>query len=110
MQAPRSLPPCPCGPVPPALLSPQAGSRSSPLLPFGPAMNTKRTNWPAERPDTQPLTLKVTIPAKAVPLFKALVEVTRARSPEDFAAWALCKGMTSDEAMTRFDDLVNDLL
>jgi hypothetical protein len=56
------------------------------------------------------LTLKVTIPANVVPLFKALVEVTGAESPESFAAWALCRGLTSEEAMSQFDDLVNELL
>lgn len=56
------------------------------------------------------LTLKVTIPAKVVPLFNALVAVTEADSPESFAAWAICKGCTSEEAMKQFDDLVNDLL
>ena len=55
-------------------------------------------------------TLRVTIPAKVVPLFKALVEVTEAASPECFAAWAICKGCTSEEAMDQFDQLVNDLL
>ena len=56
------------------------------------------------------LTIKVTLPAKVVPLFNALVAVTEADSPETFAAWAICKGITSEEAMKLFDDLVNDLL
>lgn len=56
------------------------------------------------------LTLKVTIPANVVPLFNALAEVTRAESPESFALWCLCKGLTSEEVMQKFDDLVNDLI
>jgi hypothetical protein len=56
------------------------------------------------------LKLKVTIPAKVVPLFKTLVEITGADSAEAFAAWAICKGCTSEEAMSQFDDLVNELL
>ena len=56
------------------------------------------------------LTLRVTIPAKVVPLFKALAEVTKAANLECFAAWALCKGCTSEEAMDQFDQLVNVLL
>jgi len=56
------------------------------------------------------LTLKVTLPAKTVPLFKALVEVTEADSPETFAAWAILKGMVCEDAMSQIDRLINDLL
>ena len=52
----------------------------------------------------------MTLPARAVPLFHALAAATQAASPEAFAAWAICQGMLSDEAMAQLDQLVNDLL
>ena len=56
------------------------------------------------------LIVKVRIPSQVVPLFKALVELAEADSPETFAAWALCKGLVCEEAMDKFDKVVNDLL
>jgi acyl-CoA-binding protein len=44
-----------------------------------------------------------------VPLFKAVAAAAQAKSNEDFAAWAIIKGITSDEAMQNFDDLVNSV-
>lgn len=57
----------------------------------------------------QGLKLNIIIPSQAVPLFKALMEASQADSAEEFAVWALCKGLTSEEAVAKFDNVLNEL-
>ena len=58
----------------------------------------------------EPLTLTVTIPAKAKPLFLAVSELYPGMDREEFAAKAVCKFLTSEEVSDQFDRLVSDLL
>ena len=88
-----------------------ARPRHQPLThqPARPAVSRRRRQ-PKPKPRSGSLTLRVTLPARAVPLFHALAAATEAASPEAFAAWCVCRGLVSDEAMAQFDQLVNDLL
>jgi hypothetical protein len=62
------------------------------------------------KPPKGSLVLTVVIPPKLIPMFTAMAAVTCAESREGFAAWAICKGMICEEAMNKFDELVNAVL
>ena len=55
------------------------------------------------------LNLKISIPGKVAPLFNALA-VIMDLDQQAFAVWAICKGITCEEALNKFDELVNALL
>jgi hypothetical protein len=56
----------------------------------------------------QGLKVTVTIPTKAVPLFKALAEISE-YSFAGYGSMAIMRYMTSEESMKVFDDLINEL-
>jgi hypothetical protein len=57
----------------------------------------------------KPITLTITIPARAVPLFKAIGEFYGLK-PEEFAAMSVVRFLISEEAWTRLDTYVNEVL
>jgi hypothetical protein len=70
---------------------------------------------PAEMPDwpktkAEPLTLTITIPAQVTPMFKCLAELTTAGNLQEFALWAITRGVSSSEAMEVFLGFQNDLI
>ena len=69
----------------------------------------KSEKRPAGKPE-KPLTITVRIPGPMAPLFKAMFLVHRAKSQEDFAMRAVCRWLVSEEAMSAFDEMVNQFL
>ena len=54
--------------------------------------------------------MRISLPPEVYPLFTALATVSQSPSAEAFAVWCITKGMTSEEVMQRFDELVNQVL
>lgn len=82
-----------------------------PLTGQSPSM-TKTTERKAARPcpipTAQPITIKVKIPAKAVPLFRAFCELYGV-SREKLAVEAVLRFITSETAVGQFDAVQNVL-
>jgi hypothetical protein len=80
------------------------------IVPSEAVFQIKRMHKLQTHPPKGSLKCTVAIPPHLVPMVQGMASVMQAPSLEAFAVWSMAKGMTCEEVLSRFDDLVNAAL